>query len=223
VLSRPAFCKLSLKIHKKNGAKMNLTKYRVKLILLSELLGTVGKDKEVYSSYIAGKKADLTPNELNEELESLPDLENSGWTGFHTLPDGCPIIYDYVIKGFFKDACGMLRRDTSSLSAREKAYKKLIDGLIFVEPRQIRLNFNGGQLGQLERPLRAETAQGPRVALARSDTAPIGTELEFVVSTIGKISQELIEEWLDYGQLRGLGQWRNGGWGRFSYEIEMVL
>lgn len=26
-------------------------------------------------------------------------------------------------------------------------------------------------------------------------------------------------EWLDYGKLRGLGQWRNSGKGRFTYEI----
>lgn len=26
-------------------------------------------------------------------------------------------------------------------------------------------------------------------------------------------------EWLDYGILRGLGQWRNSGKGRFSYVV----
>lgn len=26
-------------------------------------------------------------------------------------------------------------------------------------------------------------------------------------------------EWLDYGKLRGLGQWRNSGKGRFTYEL----
>jgi hypothetical protein len=27
-----------------------------------------------------------------------------------------------------------------------------------------------------------------------------------------------VEEWLDYGCLRGLGQWRNSGKGRFFWE-----
>jgi hypothetical protein len=27
----------------------------------------------------------------------------------------------------------------------------------------------------------------------------------------------IIREWLDYGKLRGLGQWRNSGKGRFSW------
>jgi hypothetical protein len=29
----------------------------------------------------------------------------------------------------------------------------------------------------------------------------------------------LVEEWLEYGELRGLGQWRNSGKGRFTAEV----
>ena len=29
---------------------------------------------------------------------------------------------------------------------------------------------------------------------------------------------ELVKECLDYGQLRGMGEWRNAGWGRFTWE-----
>lgn len=31
--------------------------------------------------------------------------------------------------------------------------------------------------------------------------------------------EAVVMEWLDYGQLKGLGQWRNASWGRFRYEI----
>ena len=41
--------------------------------------------------------------------------------------DGQPILYDYQIKGFFKDACGMLARVKSKKSSALKAYKKIID------------------------------------------------------------------------------------------------
>ena len=44
--------------------------------------------------------------------------------------NGVPIYWDYQIKGFFKDACGMLRKVTGSKSSKIKAYKKEIDGLI---------------------------------------------------------------------------------------------
>jgi hypothetical protein len=27
-----------------------------------------------------------------------------------------------------------------------------------------------------------------------------------------------VKEWLDYGELRGLGQWRNSGKGKFKWE-----
>ena len=26
-------------------------------------------------------------------------------------------------------------------------------------------------------------------------------------------------EWLSYGRLRGIGQWRNGGWGQFACRV----
>lgn len=29
---------------------------------------------------------------------------------------------------------------------------------------------------------------------------------------------DAVREWLDYGMLRGLGQWRNSGKGRFTWE-----
>ena len=33
------------------------------------------------------------------------------------------------------------------------------------------------------------------------------------------VPREAVIEWLDYGKRRGLGQWRNGGWGAFTYEL----
>lgn len=193
--------------------------YKIKLTLTEEILGTITKDPEIYAQYIAGKAA-LTDEALAEELATVEKVEEKGWTGFHTLPDGTPMIYDYVIKGFFKDACSMLRRASGTGSSKLISFKKVIDGMIFVTPRQIALNTNGGKMGVNERPLRAETAQGPRIALARSDTCPAGTTLEFTVTVLGELPEKTLIEWLDYGSLRGLGQWRNAGYGKFTYEIE---
>jgi len=180
-------------------------------------LGTVPKDEEVYGQYIAGKAA-LTDEALAEELSSVETIEEKGWTGFHKLADGQPMIYDYVIKGFFKDACGMLRRVKGTQSVKLTAYRKVIDGLVFVNPRKIGLQV-AGEMGVNERPLRASTAQGERVTLARSDMCPASTSMEFEVLVLGGVDEALLREWLEYGALRGLGQWRNAGWGRFEYEI----
>ena len=32
------------------------------------------------------------------------------------------------------------------------------------------------------------------------------------------LAEKLVREWLDYGKLRGLGQWRNSGKGRFEWK-----
>lgn len=192
--------------------------YKIKLIFTEPLLGTVPKDPEVYATHIMAKVA-LTDEQVAEELESVEHTEEKGWTGFHKDGDGAPFIYDYVIKGFFKDACSMLRRNKEFRSSKLTAHKKVVDGLVFIYPRQIKLDLNGQDLGMLERPLRAQTAQGERVALARSDVAPPGSTIEFEIKILGSVSLVLLEEWLDYGAMRGLGQWRNAGYGRFDYTL----
>ena len=199
---------------------MAMKVFKVTATFTQEVLGAVAKDQNVYASFIASKAA-LTDDELAQELDTVQNAEERGWTGFHTLPDGTPIFYDYVVKGFFKDACSMLRRDAESKSAKMKAFKKIIDGMVFVFPRQIPLMMpEGGKMGMLERPLRAETAQGPRVALARSDSLPAGTKMEFLVKVLAELDRKTLEEWLNYGQFRGFGQWRNGGYGTFTYTLE---
>ena len=114
----------------------------------------------------------------------------------------------------------MLRRVKRTGSSKIRAYKKIIDGLVFVTPRRMLLVLpDGEELGKLERPLRAQTAQGERIALARSDTCPVGTKLEFILTVLDEVDQALLEEWFGYGALRGLGQWRSASYGRFEYVL----
>ena len=190
--------------------------YNIKLTLLEPMLGTIPKNPEIYKAYIASK----APKENNngDELETVEDLEEKNWTGFHMV-DGNPILYDYVIKGFFKDACSMLRRVPGSKSSALKSHKKIIDGLVFIEPRQIPIDLKGQSIEIIERPLRAQTAQGERITLTRSDACPIGSTICFDIKILGGVSKALLTEWLDYGKLRGLGQWRNAGYGRFEYSF----
>ena len=102
-------------------------------------------------------------------------------------------------------------------SGKLTAFKKVIDGLIFVSPRMIPLNMPG-ELTICQRPLRAQTAQGERIALASSEEAPAGTSIEFEIMMLDPDHEAVVREWLDYGALRGLGQWRNSGKGRFTWE-----
>lgn len=190
---------------------------KVRITLLEELLGTASNNKDIHSEFIASKAPDAKSRE--EEIESIgvdAEVEKS-MTVFPKDENGKPFYYDYQIRGMFKDACGMLRKVTGTKSSGLKAYKKEIDGLIFVNERRIPINFDG-EIGNCQRPLRAQTAQGERISLANSETIPAGATMEFTIQCLVDADMSAVIEWLDYGKLRGLGQWRNSGKGRFSWE-----
>ena len=190
---------------------------RVRLTLIEPLLGTASANPDIHREFIASKNPDAGSIEDEVATIGADAVADKGMTVFARMDDGRPMVWDYQIKGFFKDAAGMLRRVKSSKSSKLKAYKKIIDGLIFVEERRIPIEFDG-ELGNCQRPLRAQTAQGERVALAESEMAPAGSTLTFTITTLEDGLMPAIEEWLRYGRLRGLGQWRNSGMGRFEFE-----
>lgn len=96
----------------------------------------------------------------------------------------------------------------------------MIDRTIIFAPREIALKLpEGRECGVCERPLRAQTAQGERIALASSETVPAGTQIDFDVLLLNATDEGLVGEWLDYGRLHRLLQWRNSGKGRFAWEI----
>ena len=65
--------------------------------------------------------------------------------------------------------------------------------------------------------------QGERVAIADSEEIKAGAWIEFDVVVLAHdkkpLGRELVEEWLEFGEFNGLGQWRNAGHGAFRYEI----
>lgn len=189
---------------------------KVRLTFLEEVLGTASADKEIYKTYIASNAPDAPT--LEEEIAALGENEviEKSMTIF-PKENGVPIFWDYQIKGFFKDSCGMLRKVTGSASSKIKAYKKEIDGLIFIKERKIPIIFDG-EIGNCQRPLRGQTAQGERVALANSETVPAGATVEFTIQCMCDSHMNAVIEWLDYGKFRGIGQWRNSGKGKFEWE-----
>lgn len=197
---------------------------KVKLTFNTELLGTASSDKDIHKNFIASKAPNATSREEEVAAIGADAVVEKTATVFPRDACGMPIVWDYQIKGFFKDACGMLSRASSTASSTLKAYRKIIDGLVFIEEREIPFILpEGGEVGRCQRPLRAQTAQGERIALANSETLPAGTTLEFTIETYelkGKEDLEAcVKEWLDYGRKRGIGQWRGSGRGRFTWEI----
>ena len=197
-----------------------MKKIHVQIEFVEELLGTASNNKNIHSEFIASKAPDAKSRAEEVEAIGADAVEEKVTTVFPRLDDGTPFVYDYQWKGYFKDSCGMLRRASGYKSKNLKAYKKEIDGLVFVEPRKIPLVMPEGEtVGDCQRPLRAQTAQGERVALAHSETVPAGTTQEFDVVILKDDLEPLIIEWLEYGAYHGTGQWRNSGKGRFVCNI----
>lgn len=193
-----------------------MKKLNIKLTLTEEMLGTKAANKDVFADYIASKHPSGTPQK--DELDTAEHREEAGTTVFHRQNEK-PGLWDYQIKGFFKDACDSLRRADETKSKELKAYRKVIDGTVFVGPRFIPINLpEGGAVDICERPLRAQTAQGERVSLCRSETVPVGSVMAVEITLMTASLENTVREWLDYGALRGIGQWRNSGKGRFTWE-----
>lgn len=189
----------------------------VTLTLIDEALGMMPANPEVHETYIASKAPDAKTIEEEVAAVGAAEVVEKTMTIFPRLEDGkTPFFWDYQIRGFFKDAMGMLRRVADSECAKLKNYKKLVDGLIFIKERKIPINVNG-EMGDCQRPLRAETMQGPRVALAHSETVPEGSTCTFTILLMDDTLEKAVRECLDYGELRGLAQWRNSGKGRFIW------
>lgn len=176
----------------------------IEITFTEEVLGSSPNTKEIYSEFIASKAPDAASVADEVEAVGADEVTEKGTTVFPRNDDGEPVIWDYQLKGFMKDACGALRRVPGTLSSKCKAYKKVIDGTIFVKERSVAFQLpEGGEVGICERPLRADTPQGARVALARSETVPAGTKIRFTLVVMNKSDWPLVQEWLDYGQFRG--------------------
>ena len=190
---------------------------KVSLTFIESLLGTSPANDDIYKEFVLSKAPDAASAE--EEIAALgaDAVIEKGMTIFPRTEDGRPFLYDYLIKGFFKDSCGGLRKVKTTKSAKIKAFKKEIDKLIFPEPRQIPINFEG-QIVELQRPLRGQTPQGERVGLAISEEIPAGATVEFTIVCLCDDHEDVVREWLDYGKYSGLGQWRNSGHGRFLWD-----
>jgi hypothetical protein len=214
---------------KKKEADVTIVKEtkRYKVKLTRDLLGTVPKNPSVYAEYIATKAPDAETAEaeanLAEQKMEQDKAEEKGWTGFLNNGKGL-FIYDYMVKGFLKSALEVMM--ANGAITKISAYKKWIDNLVFVDPREILLGVKKPD-GCHERPLRAMGPQGPRVTLVRSDFVKAGRELTFEITLLKNskgITWDVIDQAMAFGEFVGFGQWRaSGGYGRFQVLSSKML
>ena len=193
---------------------------KVKVDFVEEVLGTANSNPDIHKEYIASNAPDAP--KMKEEVEAIgaEEVFEKSMTVFPRNKDGEPIVWDYQWKGFLKDAFGSLKKLPKTECGKIKAYKKEIDGLIFVYPRAIPIKLpEGEEIGICQRPLRAQTAQGERIALASSESVPAGSSMTFEIQCLLDGHEKAVLEALRYGRMRGFGQWRNASKGRFTFEV----
>ena len=197
---------------------------RVKITFTEGILGTANANPEVHEEFIASKSADA--QQKKEEIESLPaeELLEKSMTVFPRDDDGTPMLWDYQVKGFLKEALLTLLEYSEPDCKIGKAKlskwtcKRVVDNAVMVSPRKIPLVMpDGGEITHCVRPLRASTMKGERIALATSEEVPAGTTIEVEITTLSKKLDELMVKCMDSGSNKGIGQWRNSGKGRFEW------
>jgi hypothetical protein len=194
--------------------------YKLTWWLTEPLLGTIPKNRDVWSEHVRTQLTGEDEAELMEQAEDAhladeAEVGERGWTTFYVDEAGRPILFDYQLKGFLKEAA-----NTTKETLKLKNLRHHVEQEVFVFPR--RLVLGDAVDGYIERPLRAMTQKGPRVTVVRSDRIdPDGRryEHELRVLATSKIDSDVLNTILGYAAYKGLGQWRNGGYGRFEFTL----
>lgn len=191
---------------------------KFRLTLTEPILGTC-PDQETYEKYILGKPEVPDNDATGKELETVPEDDlTQTVTRFHRDDKGVYLL-DYQVKGFFKGAGNVLKDELPGAKGKGlKALRSKIDNYLFVFPRYIRLAEEPD--GVLARSIRAQTAQGPRICIGVSEYVNAGKYIDIRIDLLPhkELTWSVIEMLLDYGQYKGLGQFRNGSYGRFTWE-----
>ena len=157
--------------------------------------------------------------------ETFAELDVKGTTVFFWNKEkDLPMIGDHMIYGFLKasaEAISRTKAKKNGVILHSASYtQSAINQYVRCDEQFLTFDTTIKE-GYVQRSLRAKTAQGPRITLAKSEAIPAGAKLQFVlkVMTGCPIEQSHLEELFAYGELSGLGQWRNAGYGQFKAEI----
>lgn len=176
-------------------------------------------------------RANAIAGKLESLKESLNELELKGTTVFFWDKEkNLPCIGDHMIYGFMKAAGEALARTKERKNAtmlQSISYTQSIinqhvrcDQRFITFDKDIMRKEDGSPL-YLQRSLRAETAQGPRISLAKSEQVDAGAKIQFSLKILkdSPLTQEILTTIFQYGEFTGLGQWRNSGFGEFTFEM----
>lgn len=201
---------------------IKVEKKNIRLEFIEDVLGSYPADPALLTKFVANKAPSdwLAEEEIEVAKNNGEDYEKNV-TVFPQDEKGL-FFYNYHIKGFLKEAGNVLKDNLKVKNLRAK-----IDRYVFVQPRRLYLTRPDGEIIReeddvLERPLRGQTMKGERITLVASERVKAPVQLEFTIELLEnkEVTWELIQGILEYGKYKGLGQWRNGGFGRFTWEFK---
>ena len=148
--------------------------------------------------------------------------------------EGSVCLMAYVINGYLKEAIAAMGMENGVKMPASKVDKYVFNLNVCGQNQSglevLKLIRDGEPISApdrvLERPLRGMTMQGPRIALASSELIALPWAIDVKITLLENaatkqskaLTWDVIEDALKYGRLRGIGQWRNGGYGRFTFE-----
>ena len=207
---------------------------------MEEEIAAIGQDAVIDKQVNVYPKGQFAYDENHDRYIDVFDTLHEVDTSDMKIVDNVPFYYNYQIRGFFKDSCGLLSKAEetdengkklgATESAKIKAYKKVIDGGIFVFPRRIAIDIphgyfaddgvtyvtsrdENGNLRVLSRPIRISGATGERTAIASSEVIPAGSRIKFTIGMTSLKFKPAVIEWLNYACVHGISGWRNSGLG----------
>lgn len=171
---------------------------------------------------------------LESLRETFQELDLKGTTVFFWDKEtNKPVLGDHMISGFLKAAAEAIGRTLPTKKGEMLHSISYTQSIInqhfrcddpFLPINKDVVRKEDGQSWFFQRPLRAMTAQGPRVTLAKSEVVEKGAVIEFTFFVLqdSPLTEKILRTLFSYGQMVGLGQWRNGGHGLFKYELDRL-
>lgn len=210
-------------------------KYRVTVDFINQFAAGIPEDPNKLLDFLDSKKPSKEPEnaipleDLAETIEEqlLEPLEETGEEAMTTTFkqfDGKIAYEARCVKSHLKDCAFILSRNY----LEKRGLKTAVANRIQIYPDMLPLSRNGKYLEEVDgkeiRPITVQTRQGPRTAvkIVKFVNAP---HMEFYITVLndGVVTLELLTTLFNYGSvMKGMGQDRNMGWGRYKYEIEEI-
>lgn len=183
------------------------------------------------------ERKEAVAGNLAKLKETFESLKSAGTTIFFWNKEkDRPMLGDHMVLGFLKASgealsrCvkkgekrrGIVMESSAYTSSLINQHVRCVDQFITVDS-DVQRNEDGTTYYH-QRSLRVKTAKGDRTALAKSEVIPAGAKIEFTLKVLSgsEITEEVLTKLFAYGELSGLGQWRNAGFGQFSYTMNSV-